>query len=148
MEADMNIRDILNQYYYDTTVCDLRQLGRTGGGELSYNSIMYLDVISYQQNDKGCTVSSLAKTLHISNSAATLKVNELVKMNLVRKTRSETDRRVVYLSVTDVVADHLKSYDSPFERAVQAVEQKFSAQEIRIFCSVLMMFTEEYKKEI
>lgn len=85
----MDLRDALNQYYYDTTVCDLRQLSRTGGGELSYNSIMYLDVISFQEADGGCTVGRLAKTLRISAPAATLKVNELVKMGLVEKSRSE-----------------------------------------------------------
>ena len=66
----MDLRDALNQYYYDTTVCDLRQLSRTGGGELSYNSIMYLDVISFQEADGGCTVGRLAKTLRISAPAA------------------------------------------------------------------------------
>ena len=35
----MDLRDALNQYYYDTTVCDLRQLSRTGGGELSLSLI-------------------------------------------------------------------------------------------------------------
>ena len=129
----MDLRDALNQYYYDTTVCDLRQLSRTGGGELSYNSIMYLDVISFQEADGGCTVGRLAKTLRISAPAATLKVNELVKMGLVEKSRSETDRRVVYLRVTNQVAESLKSYDSPFERAAQAVERRFTADEIRAF---------------
>ena len=41
----MNLRDSLNQYYYDEIVCDLRRLAKNGGGELSFNSIMYLDVI-------------------------------------------------------------------------------------------------------
>ena len=143
----MNLRDTLNQYYYDTTVCDLRQLSRTGGGELSYNSIMYLDVISYQRAQGECTVSTLANTLHITKSAVTIKVNELVKLGLVQKTRSETDRRVVYLRVTGIVADRLKSYDSPFERAAQAVEQRFKPDEIEVFCSILSTFTEEYKKD-
>ena len=38
----MNLRDSLNQYYFDMTVRALRRLGRTGGGELSYNSICLL----------------------------------------------------------------------------------------------------------
>ena len=91
----MNLRDSLNRYYYDVIVCDLRQLSRTGGGELSYNSIMYLDVISFQENDGGCTVGRLAQTLRVSSSAVTLKVNQLVKMGLVQKRRSESDHRVI-----------------------------------------------------
>ena len=72
----MDLRDSLNRYYYDVTVSDLRQISRTGGGELSYNSIMYLDVISYQRAQGECTVSTLANTLHITKSAVTIKVNE------------------------------------------------------------------------
>ena len=76
----MDLRDSLNRYYYDVTVSDLRQISRTGGGELSYNSIMYLDVISYQRAQGECTVSTLANTLHITKSAVTIKVNELERL--------------------------------------------------------------------
>ena len=77
----MDLRDSLNRYYYDVTVSDLRQISRTGGGELSYNSIMYLDVISYQRAQGECTVSTLANTLHITKSAVTIKVNELERLD-------------------------------------------------------------------
>ncbi len=143
----MNLRDSLNRYYYDTTVSDLRQLSRTGGGELSYNSIMYLDVISYQEQAGGCTVSTLAETLRISRSAATLKVGELEKLGLVRKTRSETDRRVSYLSLTELVTRRLAAYDRPFERAGRLVEERFTPAEIETFCAILNTFTDEYIKD-
>ena len=44
-----------------------------------------------------CTVSTLANTLHITKSAVTIKVNELERLGMVTKTRSETDRRVIQL---------------------------------------------------
>lgn len=143
----MDLRDRLNRYYYDNTVYDLCQLNRSGGGNLSYNSMMYLDVISYQANQGHCTISSLAKTLHISNSAATIKVNELVKQGLVQKNRSQTDRRVVYLDVTQQVAEALNAYDRPFERSLQQIEKQFSAAEIETFCAILDVFNTEYRKE-
>ena len=59
----MDLRDSLCRFYYDSTVSDLRQVNKTGGGELSYNSIMYLDVISYQQALGVCTVTTLADTI-------------------------------------------------------------------------------------
>ena len=61
----MDLRDSLNRYYYDVTVSDLRQISRTGGGELSYNSIMYLDVISYQRAQGECTVSTPVSYTHL-----------------------------------------------------------------------------------
>ena len=90
----MDLRDSLCRFYYDSTVSDLRQVNKTGGGELSYNSIMYLDVISYQQALGVCTVTTLADTLHISRAAATIKVGELVKLGLVTKTRGRAGRRL------------------------------------------------------
>lgn len=143
----MDLRDSLNRYYYDTTVCDLRQLSRSGGGELSYNSIMYLDVISYQHQQGLCTVSTLAATLRISKSAATIKVNDLEKLGLVTKTRSQRDRRVVHLNVTPQVYQSLRAYDAPFQRAARAVEEAFSQEEIAAFCAILDRFTQEYSKE-
>lgn len=143
----MDLRDSLNRYYYDTTVCDLRQLSRSAGGELSYNSIMYLDVISYQHQQGLCTVSTLAATLRISKSAATIKVNDLEKLGLVTKTRSQRDRRVVHLNVTPQVYQSLRAYDAPFQRAARAVEEAFSQEEIAAFCAILDRFTQEYSKE-
>ncbi len=143
----MNLRDSLNQYYYDEIVCDLRRLAKNGGGELSYNSIMYLDVISYQEQSGGCTVSRLAKTLHISNSAATMKVNELMHLGLVEKVRSETDRRVVYLHLSPLAAACVCESDAPYERAVQTIEAQYSEEEITLFCRMLQVFADEYQKE-
>lgn len=143
----MKLRDSLNRYYYDMTVGDLRQLSRTGGGELSYNSIMYLDVISYQQLEGGCTVSTLAETLSVSKSAVTIKVNDLARLGLVVKTRSQKDRRVIYLTVSETVAKALRAYDRPFERAAQSVESRFSKEQISLFCEILQAFCTEFVKD-
>ena len=142
----MNFRDSLNRYYYDVTVSDLRQLSRTGGGELSYNSIMYLDVISFQNALGKCTVSSLAEVLRVSRSAVTLKVNELVKLGLVEKRRGEEDRRVVYLDLLGPAREAESAYDPPFERAARLVESAYGPEEIETFCAVLETFRREYVK--
>ena len=144
----MDLRDSLCRFYYDSTVSDLRQVNKTGGGELSYNSIMYLDVISYQQALGECPVTTLADTLHISRAAATIKVGELVKLGLVTKTRSEEDRRVSYLSVTGPAALALKAYDRPLERAARQVEAAYSQDEIDLFCAILDIFSKEYQKDL
>ena len=139
----MDLRDSLNRYYYDVTVSDLRQISRTGGGELSYNSIMYLDVISYQRAQGECTVSTLANTLHITKSAVTIKVNELERLGMVTKTRSETDRRVIQLDVSPQMTQSLRAY----ERAIRLVERSFTPEQIAVFCSILNTFTSEYIKD-
>ena len=143
----MDLRDSLNRYYYDVTVSDLRQISRTGGGELSYNSIMNLDVISYQRAQGESTVSTLANTLHITKSAVTIKVNELERLGMVTKTRSETDRRVIQLDVSPQMTQSLRAYEGPFERAIRLVERSFTPEQIAVFCSILNTFTSEYIKD-
>lgn len=143
----MDLQDCLNQYYYTLTVSDLRQIHRSGGGNLSYNSIMYLDVISYQQSQGGCTVSSLASTLRVSKAAVTLKINDLEKLGLVVRSRDGADRRVVHLRVSEAVADALRVYDRPLERAVRLVQEQFSDAEIGTFCRILQVFSAEFEKE-
>ena len=143
----MDLRDSLNRYYYDVTVSDLRQISRTGGEELSYNSIMYLDVISYQRAQGEGTVSTLANTLHITKSAVTIKVNELERLGMVTKTRSETDRRVIQLDVSPQMTQSLRAYEGPFERAIRLVERSFTPEQIAVFCSILNTFTSEYIKD-
>ena len=125
----MDLRDSLNRYYYDVTVSDLRQISRTGGGELSYNSIMYLDVISYQRAQGECTA------------------NELERLGMVTKTRSETDRRVIQLDVSPQMTQSLRAYEGPFERAIRLVERSFTPEQIAVFCSILNTFTSEYIKD-
>ena len=73
----MNLRDSPNRLYYNMTIYDVRYVNRSITGNLSYNSIMYLDIIAYQDN---CTVSSIAETLGISKPAVTKKVNELIRL--------------------------------------------------------------------
>ena len=128
----MDLRDSLNRYYYDVTVSDLRQISRTGGGELSYNSIMYLDVISYQRAQGECTVSTLANTLHITKSAVTIKVNELERLGM---------------DVSPQMTQSLRAYEGPFERAIRLVERSFTPEQIAVFCSILNTFTSEYIKD-
>ena len=143
----MNLRDSLNQYYSTMTVADLRLLSRSGEGELSYNSIMYLDVISFQQAKGLCTVSTLADTLRITRSAVTLKVNDLERLGLVVKERSETDRRVVHLRVSPRAEQALTTYDRPFERALRKIETDFTPEQLAAFCAVLQAFSTEFEKE-
>ncbi|MEG1657820.1 MAG: MarR family transcriptional regulator [Oscillibacter sp.] len=143
----MELRDSLNQFYYDTTVNDLRQLSRSASGELSYNSIMYLDVISFQQEQGHCTISSLAETLRISKSAATMKIGELVRLGLIERTRSDRDRRVVYLTLSGPAAQALSAYDRPFERAVRQIESQFTPAQIETFCTILGTFSLEFGKD-
>lgn len=140
----MNLRSSLNRLYYNMTIHDIRFINHSVTGNLSYNSVMYLDVIDFQEN---CTVSSLAETLRISKPAVTKKVNELIGLGFVVKTQSETDRRIHYLSVSDAIRKNTELYDRPFERALRTILKEFDQEQLDILCHILDTYSEEVMKE-
>ncbi len=140
----MNLRSSLNRLYYNMTIHDIRFINHSVTGNLSYNSVMYLDVIDFQEN---CTVSSLAETLRISKPAVTKKVNELIGLGFVVKTQSETDRRIHYLSVSDAIRKNTELYDRPFERALRTILKEFDQEQLDILCRILDTYSEEVMKE-
>lgn len=143
----MELRDAINQFYYDMTVSDIRLLSTrkaAPGQRMSYHTIMYLDIISYLEGR--CTVSSLAETLRISKPAVTMKVNELVAAGLVQKVQSAEDKRIFYLRVAPEVEQSLEDYDRPLRRAIQAVERDFPPDKIEAFCEILSVFSRNFQK--
>lgn len=140
----MSLRSSLNRLYYDMTIHDIRFINRSLSGNLSYNSVMYLDVIDFQEN---CTVSSLAETLRISKPAVTKKVNELIQLGYVVKTQSGKDKRVYYLCVSDELKKNSEFYERPFERAIRRIEERYDRKQLAILCDVLNTFSEEVRKE-
>lgn len=139
----MNLRSSLNRLYYNMTIHDIHFINRSLSGNLSYNSVMYLDIIDFQEN---CTVSSLAETLRISKPAVTKKVNELIQLGYVVKTQSEKDKRVYYLRVSDEIKKSSEFYERPFERAIRKIEARYDVEHLAVLCDVLDTFSEEVAK--
>ncbi|MCD8245835.1 MAG: MarR family transcriptional regulator, partial [Parabacteroides sp.] len=91
-----------------------------------------------------CTASKLADMLHVSKSAVTIKINELVKLGLIEKTQSDSDKRVFYLKVNEKLVEEYRAYDESLRRALAAVQEKHTEKDIDIFCQVLTTFSDSY----
>ena len=122
----MDLRQKMDRFYLDLVLNELRLANSSQLGHLTYNSILYLDIIAYQEN---CTVTYIADTLHVAKSAVTLKVKELEKLGLVEKVQSPTDKRVFYLSVNQQLLEQYKAYDQVFYRALGEVEESYTDEQ-------------------
>lgn len=139
----MNIEAALNRFYYNMTLNELKMMnGDTPYPNITYNSLLYLDLISYTPN---CTASYLAGILHISKPAVTAKVNELIRQGFVVKKQSEEDKRVYYLSISPAVEEEYKLYDKKFSKAVQKLKQSYSEKELLVFCDMLDLIDSCYQ---
>lgn len=139
--------DLLTSYmgvYYETVLNELRLMNKTTiSPNITYNSLLYLELIAYKED---CTVSYLAERLHVTKSAVTLKVNELIGAGLVQKTQSKADKRVYYLTLTDIAKNDYRNYDKPLQQAMERIKNKYSSTEIATVISVLNEIREEYVK--
>ncbi|MGL5382023.1 MAG: MarR family winged helix-turn-helix transcriptional regulator [Culicoidibacterales bacterium] len=106
------------------------------GEQLSYSNIVLIYIINHYEQ---VTASELAKHLNVSKPAITQKINELEKLGMVVKTRSQTDKRIVYLSLSD----QLKQTASQAKMAtvIDVVDQHFSAEKKAIFEEILTFMT-------
>lgn len=65
-------------------------------------------VLAILELDGAMPISALAEAAGSANSTISGVVDRLEKMELVQRTRSETDRRVIYVSTTERFRTHFK----------------------------------------
>ena len=141
----MKLLKVINQFYYDMALSELRMMNENLYQHISYTSMRYLDLIAYTEN---CTASYLAKALHVSRPAVTSKINELVRLGLVEKIQSHEDRRVFYLSVSQEIAEENKRFDRAVQYAVEQVQKQYSDTDVDHFCEILQTVCKCYKEGV
>ena len=140
-EVAMNLKKALDSFYYSTALCNLRLMNEKFVDEnITYNSLLYLELIFTMNGE--CTVSRIADLLNISRPGVTLKVNELIKQGLVTKTPDPNDRRKNYLTVNEDAMQQYKIYRQQYNEVVRRITDKYSIEEIRMFCDMLDMISE------
>lgn len=145
----MDLKKSITQFFYNMTINELSLMNSQFlNPDITYNSLLYLDIISYTPN---CTASHLASALNISKPAVTVKLNELIKQGLVVKTQSKEDKRVYYLNINQEFAHIYETYDTSMYRAIESVKKEYTEEEIDTFCRVLnnigMKYLEGMKNE-
>lgn len=139
----MKLFQEIDSFYYNLALKNLRAMNKDNlYKNLSYNSLLYLEVILYNEN---CTPSFLADTLHVARSAVTVKVNELVSKGLVIKTANQTDKRVIHLRVSPEVLKDYEDIDATLLKATREIERDFSDSEVELFIHFLRIISKHYR---
>jgi len=105
-----------------------KELNDLLGEDFTSSEFSFLRAISENQNQN---VSSLASALGVSNSHATSMMDRLVEKELIIRTRSEKDRRVVVFQLTDEGENIFNSLDTKREAYMQQRFDSLTKEEIR-----------------
>ena len=128
--------EAMNYFYYRTSINELRwmNIGNEGGGGLTYNSLLYLNVIAYTPE---CTISKLAEIVRITKPAVTIKVNELVKRGCVVKERSAIDKRVYYLHLSPSMEELYGMFDRLGASTEKMLLSCYTVEDLELFSKML-----------
>ncbi|AET67511.1 transcriptional regulator [Desulfosporosinus orientis DSM 765] len=95
-------------------------------------------------------LTDLSTKMSLSNSTVSGIVDRLEKQGLVERTRSDQDRRVVYIAISPEFKErHKRSYHLEFEKKIEHILNQGSAEELeRIFVGLntLKRLLKEYEQ--
>lgn len=82
-------------------------------------------------------MSSIAKTLKVTVGTLTIAINSLVKKGYVNRIRSEKDKRVVLISLSELGKEAYEHHKNFHEKMIRAMIEGFDEQETNILVNAL-----------
>ncbi|PGT88878.1 MarR family winged helix-turn-helix transcriptional regulator [Bacillus sp. AFS040349] len=86
-----------------------------------------------------CTSTELSEIFDVKKSAITAIINRLTEKELIKRTRDENDRRVIYLTLTEKGTELFEKTEEKIHRLVESIITSFDEEEI-------VSFIETYEK--
>lgn len=100
---------------------------------IPWNEFLVLRILNRNQKEM---VSRVAKELNVSNSHITAVAEKLIKKELVTRSRSTSDRRVVYLEITDKGKELVAEMDKQNKLYLRERFSTLSEEEMTIMISI------------
>ncbi len=89
------------------------------------------------------TMSSLSQDMHLTHGASTGMVDRLIKLKLVDRMRSEEDRRVVYVSITDRGRELVERMRDRRHSILKNIINSLTEEERKLFIKVNTLLKEK-----
>ena len=129
------LHDILVRLFQEILDIESKALITSEFKDISVNDMHIIEAIGEKEPKN---MSSVAKIMSVTVGTLTIAVNSLVKKGYVHRERSEEDRRVVLISLTEkgrkANAHHMKFHDG----MIQAVLKDLDEEQQKILVKSLM----------
>lgn len=126
----MDINDVLNdvlvKLFRNINIIEEQAIRTEEYKNVTTNDMHVIEAIGTGEQKNMTTV---AKTLHVTTGTLTISINSLVKKGYVERARSEEDRRVVLVSLTDKGREAFLHHRQFHARMIEAVVEQLSEEE-------------------
>lgn len=126
MDITSTLNEVLVKLFRDINTIEERAVKTGEYKELTVNDMHVIEAIDIHEPKN---MSSVAKSLSVTTGTLTISVNGLVKKGYVERTRSEADRRVVLISLTEKGRRAFAQHQSFHQEMVDVVVRGLSPEE-------------------
>ncbi|MCF0106298.1 MAG: winged helix-turn-helix transcriptional regulator, partial [Holdemanella sp.] len=113
---------------------------------IRYKDINVLNYIYKASQDHKTTISDLSNYLNVTTAAASQSVSAYEKQGWVKRVRSNEDRRVVYVQLTDQILipfeNKMKEYNVVIGKFIDYLDQEEAQQLCKIIGKTITFFEE------
>ena len=142
----MELKKALDTFYYSTALSNLRLMNKRFIDEnITYNSLLYTELICVMNGR--CTASKLAELLNVSKPGVTVKLNEMLRQGIIKKSTDPDDKRINYLSINDDVMPQYTVFRQQDNEAIKRITERFSPEDIDKFCEMLSIISDTILSE-
>lgn len=138
-EARMNhyqaINDVLVKLFNEIMDIEEKALTSSEFKNISVNDMHILDAVGIQEPRN---MSAVARTLSVTVGTLTIAINNLVKKGYVKRIRSQEDRRVVLLALSDKGVRAYKHHQAFHDKMVMAILKDLNASETEALTTALI----------
>lgn len=108
-------------------------IGKIFGGYIPWNEFIVLRILNRTNKEM---VSRVANELNVSNSHITAVTEKLINKGFVTRSRSTSDRRVVYLEITEQGKDLVAKMEDAKKQYLQERFSALSEDEMNVMISI------------
>lgn len=142
MDAYKTINDILVNLFNEIWELEEKAIITEEFQDLTNNDMHVIEAVGLGE---GNNMSAIAKKLKITVGSLTTAMNSLVNKAYVERHRSEKDRRVVYVRLTEKGVKAYRHHEDYHRQMTEAILAKLGEEEIPVLMKTLEGLTEFFR---
>ena len=143
----MNINHMLNEVlvrlFRNINIIEERAICSGEYKDVTANDMHVIEAVDMEG---ARNMTSVAKTLGVTTGTLTIAVNSLVKKGYVERVRSEEDRRVVLISLSEKGRKAYLPHQRFHEQMIEAIVEELSAEEQVVLEKALVKLDRFFRK--
>lgn len=144
MDINEALNDLFVRLFRNITTIEEQAICKGSFKDMTVNDMHVIEAIGLMGSKN---MTAVAKALDVTTGTLTIAMNSLVKKGYVERNRSEADRRVVLVSLTEKGRKAYRRHEKFHKEMIQAIVSKLSEEEKPVLQSTLNSLLTFFEKE-